>query len=52
MKLKTGDEVTSEVPWFVLDAKKSIEDIHQEIVKITEKILEEDKKDIKPLFSK
>jgi thymidylate kinase len=52
MKLKAGDESTSEVPWFVLDAKKSIEDLHQEIVKITEHVLVEDKKEVKPLFSK
>jgi thymidylate kinase len=41
MTLKTEDESEGNIPWFVLDARKSIEEIHAEIVAITNKTIQE-----------
>jgi thymidylate kinase len=51
MKLKEEDEKAKIVPWFVLDARKSIEEIHQDIVKVTEQVIESSQsKDISPMW--
>lgn len=39
MKLKAEDE--GRLPWFTLDARKSIEELHKEISLIGNKIVEE-----------
>jgi thymidylate kinase len=51
MKLRKEDETNQSVPWFIIDAKRTIEEIHQDIVQVAEKIIEEKKnKEIKPLW--
>ena len=40
MELKHADEVGGQVPWNVLDATKSIEDLSEEIRKISDNIIE------------
>jgi thymidylate kinase len=41
MTLKAEDESQGNIPWHVLDARKSIEEIHAEIVAITRKTIED-----------
>jgi thymidylate kinase len=48
MKLKEEDsQAARPIPWFVLDAKKSIEDLHQEIVTIAKQV--EQSNQLKPI---
>lgn len=40
MQLKSEDESEGNIPWHVLDARKSIEDIQAEIQSIVDKTME------------
>lgn len=40
MLLKQEDEGIKNAPWYVIDAKQSKDDIHSQIVKITNAIIE------------
>ena len=52
MTLKEEDESKGKLPWFVLDATKSIEELQIEIQNIAKKIQEENKdKEIKTLWT-
>ncbi len=51
LQLKSEDEVAKIVPWHVLDARKSIEDLQREIQVIADKVIEDAaKQDIKKLW--
>jgi hypothetical protein len=38
MQLKTNDEIEKKIPWFVLDAKQSMEVLHSQIQNIVNEI--------------
>ncbi len=40
MKLKSEDETEGNIPWHVLDARKSIDEIHAEIQSIVDRTVE------------
>lgn len=40
MKLKEIDERNRSIPWFVIDAKRSIDEIHEDIKRVSNEILE------------
>ncbi len=51
LQLKSEDEVAKIVPWHVLDARKSIEDLQREIQVIADKVIEDAaQQDIKKLW--
>lgn len=39
MKLKEFDESQNNIPWHVVDASRSIEDIHNELKQLADKII-------------
>ncbi len=41
MTLKAEDEAAGQIPWFVIDARKTIEEIHSEIRDITQRTIQE-----------
>lgn len=51
MKLKAEDEEKKAVPWYVLNAKQSIEQIHEEIKQVTHNVFKDiNSNDIRPLW--